>query len=73
MSLERADVFPLRVTDFRTLPNLDPSAFENRLTVAHKGLAKPGNHSRRFRAGMTRIDVGVGEGEVVRILARCMN
>ena len=68
--LERADVFPLRVTDLVAVPNCYPTAFANRLSIPDKRIVEPGYDLRSFRLGMMIIDVVVWKGDVEGILSR---
>ena len=69
--LKRADILPLRVTYFVTMPDLYPAAFANGLPISHKGILVPWYYLRGFGFGMVIIiDVVVWKRDVERILPR---
>ena len=68
--LERADIFPLRVTNLIAVPDRYPTALANGLSIAHKGTFEPGNYPWCFRLSMKVMDVVVGKCDVERILSR---
>src|ERR1700741_5049946 len=67
---EGPTIFPLGITNFVSVPNGNPPAFENSLAVADKRLFEPGYHLAGFVFGMTAFDIVVWESHVKRILAR---
>jgi hypothetical protein len=56
---ERAAIFPRGVTDFVTVTDSEPSAFENSLAFTYKRLLKLGNHLAGFRFCATAFDIVV--------------
>ena len=70
IDLERPYVFPLRITDFVSVSNCDPSILEYALAVTNEGLSKPWNHLARFGPSMSILNVRVRQRDVERILER---
>ena len=68
--LKRSDIFPLRVTNLKPVPNRYPTAFANRLAVPHEGTFEPGNDLGRFWFSVMIVDVVVGKRDVEWILPR---
>ena len=68
--LERADIFPLSVTDLVPVADSYPAAFANRLSISHKGIIEPGNDLCRFRFSMMIVNVIVRKRDVKWILPR---
>jgi hypothetical protein len=62
--LERADIFPLRVTNLVAVPDRYPTALADGLTIPHKGSFEPGNYRCCFRFSMMIIDIVVWKRDV---------
>ena len=67
---EGSAIFPLGVTNFVSMMDRNPSAFENGLSIANERLLKPGNHLACFVFAVTVFDIVIRESDVERILAR---
>jgi len=65
---ERPHVFPLGVAGPAAVPDRQPMAFTDRLTVAHKRILEPRNHLRRFWLSTVTANVIVGKSNIKGIL-----